>query len=274
MSGTFMDGGGHDQIGHGIQPGHGGGDGFMHDGGHHHQGGHTGGEGINIASLLGLTQHHQHGFIAHILGLDHNVHNGHSIGSHAPIGSPSQMPFWAAALQAIKPSTFFQGITVTANFWMAMMFLGFISWLFVVYWIRHHEPFSNAVLGTGAAQSATASYDRKIMAQMNEACPFRTSRDGGMTYAPEPLTFAQSASATTASTAATPPSSVYPQPAQLSPTAGSLAAPVMPQMVAAPVPAYLQQQTMPAGSLSSEVPMINVPVYPQTGTKIKTIVSR
>lgn len=248
MSGTFMDGGGHDHIGHGIHPGHGG-DGFMHDGGMHH---HGGGEGINIASLLGLNQHQHHGFLGHLLGLDHNVHHGHGQMGHAPIGNPGQMPFWAAALQAIKPGTFFQGINISANFWLAMMFLGFISWLFVVYWIRHHEPFANQVLGTGAAQSATANYDRRMMAEIREAIPINNSAQGETIYVPDPGSFAQS-----------PPNGAT----------NTASVPQMTQMTGPP-PIYGSPPAMPPSAISGAAPMVNVPVYAQSGTKLRTLVTR
>ena len=270
MSGTFMDGGGHDQIGHGIQPGHGG-DGFMHDGGMHH---HGGGEGINIASLLGLNQHHHNGFIAHLLGLDHNVHHGHAHMGQAPIGNPAQMPFWPAALQALKPSTFFQGINITANFWLAVMFLGFIAWLFVVYWIRHHEPFSNAVLGTGAAQSATANYDRRMMAEIREAIPINNSARGETIYVPDPGSFAQLPPGTADATAVQPPA-MYTADSAMSTSS-------MPQAAMMPIPTTTMPQMSappaiygsPPAMIGGAVPMVNVPVYAQSGTKIRTLVTR
>jgi hypothetical protein len=244
---------------------------------------HGGGEGINIASLLGLNQHHHNGFIAHLLGLDHNVHHGHSQMGHAPIGNPAQMPFWAAALQALKPSTFFQGINISANFWLAVMFLGFIGWLFVVYWIRHHEPFSNAVLGTGAAQSATANYDRRMMAEIRDAIPINNSAQGETIYVPDPGSFAQLPPGGTAN--ATPPSAIYPADTAMSNSS------IVPQAAMMPVnanaaPAAMPLTPMPQMSapsafygsppvmMNGAAPMVNVPIYAQSGTKIRTLVAR
>ena len=155
MSGTFMDGGGNGDSG-GGQPMHTGGDSYVDGGGHdhHHGDGFMGGDGhehqgASLASILGLSSQQQHNFIAHLLGLDHDTHVG--LGG----GQPSQIPYWAVAMQGLKVSHFFEGFSIQPSLWMLIMFSTFITWLFCISWIRHHEPIANAAIGTGAAMSAS-----------------------------------------------------------------------------------------------------------------------
>ena len=155
MSGTFMDGGGNGDSG-GGQPMHSGGDSYVDGGGHdhHHGDGFMGGDGhdhqgASLASILGLSSQQQHNFIAHLLGLDHDTHVG--LGG----GQPSQIPYWAVAMQGLKVSHFFEGFSIQPSLWMLIMFSTFITWLFCISWIRHHEPIANAAIGTGAAMSAS-----------------------------------------------------------------------------------------------------------------------
>ncbi len=205
MSGTFMDGGGHDHGGH--QSGHGsGGDGggYM-DGGHDHGGhahsthGHSGDGGGFLNHLLGYnnqtTGHHS--FLSHLLGLDHDAHHGHGGadgGHHGGEGQPSQTPIWTSALQGLKLSHALEGISISVNGWFFMFFMACIGWLFVVYWIRHHEPFADAVLGKGAAKYQTAAADRRIIDNCRDATPLRTSITQGM-FAPMPQQFHDPAAA-------------------------------------------------------------------------------
>lgn len=160
MSGVFMDGGSHDGGGH-------------EHGGHDH-GGHD-------------HSHHgaKHNFISHLLGLDKEAHmhehGGHEQGQGQP---PSQSSIWTSALQGIKLTDALRGIQVTPNFLWLMLFLGFFGWLFVVYWIRHHEPLANQVLGTGTAHSSTGHDDRRMIAGIREAYPLRTAGNTGTVYVP------------------------------------------------------------------------------------------
>lgn len=261
MSGTFMDGGGHD-AGHGMHMSHGAEGGFNNGPGHH------GNQGA-FGAALGHGNHNG-GFLSHLLGLDHDA-GMHSSHAHAPVthgASPSQSPVWSSAMQGIKFTDIFQGIKLTANFWLAVMFLAFIGWLFVIYWIRHHEPLANSVIGTGAALSPTAEFDRKMMAHTSSAIPMRTSPTMGSVYTPLPEGQQGAPQADLA--------------AMTSPGAVAAAAP--PQMM--PVPVMSSVSMMPVGSPqnpafipsnfspSETAPSINVPIYEQSGTRLKTIVGR
>jgi hypothetical protein len=88
----------------------------------------------------------------------------------------------------MKLSDVLQGINVTPNFLFLLLFLGFTAWLGVVYWVRHHEPLANHVLGTGngAAQSASAIADRRLVAGIKKTLPIRTSHETGEFYVPIP----------------------------------------------------------------------------------------
>ncbi|CAN5735938.1 hypothetical protein BH10CYA1_BH10CYA1_34240 [soil metagenome] len=212
MSGVFMDGGSGGDGGGGGGGHHsshgGGGDGgsFMdgggHDHGHHghatHSGGGDGGNFLNhVLGYNNNTGHHS--FLSHLLGLDHDAHHhgghgdgghdhGHD-GSHGDGGqNPSQTPIWTSALQGMKLSHALEGIKVSINVWFFFFYMMCIFWLFLVYWIRHHEPLANGVLGRGAAKYETAAADRRIIDNCRDATPIRTSQNQAC-YAPMPAEF-------------------------------------------------------------------------------------
>lgn len=88
-------------------------------------------------------------------------------------------------VKGVKFSDMLQGINVTPNFMLAMLFLGFTAWLFVIYWIRHNEPLANQVLGTPQACAPTAHEDRKIVNGLKHALPIRTSHRTGNFFTPD-----------------------------------------------------------------------------------------
>jgi hypothetical protein len=87
--------------------------------------------------------------------------------------------------QNMKLSHFFHGIHVSTNFSILMAFLFFLGWLFVVYWVRHNEPFADQVLGT-VPQSITSAVDRRLVDGIKQAFPIRLSSDTGAIYEPLP----------------------------------------------------------------------------------------
>lgn len=213
MSGVFMDGGsggdgGGGGYGHHSSGGDGGAfmDGGGHDHGHHghamHGGGGDGGNFLN--HVLGYNNNNgHHSFLSHLLGLDHDAHHhgGHGDGGHGDGGhdgghgghgdggqNPSQTPIWTSALQGMKLSHALEGIKISINVWFFFFYVACISWLFVIYWLRHHEPLANAVLGRGAAKYETAAADRRIIDNCRDATPLRTSQTQAM-YAPMPAEF-------------------------------------------------------------------------------------
>lgn len=161
--------------------------GQQHHGGHgghavHSPGGGDGGFG-NFLDMGGGDGHH-HNFLSHLLGLDHDAHSHHGGHAGAEGLAPSQSTGWNSALQSLKLSDALQGINVTPNFLFILLFLGFFSWLFVIYWVRHHEPLANSVLGVAAARSATAAEDRRLIAGTKYAFPTRTCPSMGDIYVP------------------------------------------------------------------------------------------
>src|SRR5215471_18994466 len=91
-----------------------------HGGGHHgHMHAGHGGDGMGATQQIGITHgQHQHGFLAHLLGLDHDSHGHHGHGHAQHQGVPQDKTpqgsiSWASPLQALKLSDVFQGINVT-----------------------------------------------------------------------------------------------------------------------------------------------------------------
>jgi hypothetical protein len=116
-------------------------------------------------------------FMSHLLGLDHE---------------PSNAKGQAGTAQArtIKFSDLFHGIKLTPNFMFFLLFLGFFLWLFVIYWVRHHEPLADQVLGTPKVDPRSAQTDRRLVEGMKAAVPVRTSASSGEVFVPNspPLT--------------------------------------------------------------------------------------
>lgn len=77
---------------------------------------------------------------------------------------------------------------MSVNAWFFLFYVMCIFWLFIVYWIRHHEPLANSVLGRGAAKYETAAADRRIIDNCRDATPIRTSQSQAY-YAPMPNQF-------------------------------------------------------------------------------------
>jgi hypothetical protein len=151
-------------------------------GGHLHAG--HGGDGQGLSHSLGLNHgHHNHSFLSHLLGLDHEHHGEHGHQAHHQ-SSPGPGN-WAGSLQAIKLTDIFQGINVTPNTMFLLLFAGFTAWLGVIYWVRHHEPYANQVLGNKGGYSSTAHADRQLVAGIRHAMPIRTGSTMGMVYVPK-----------------------------------------------------------------------------------------
>ncbi|HEY9789385.1 MAG TPA: hypothetical protein V6D22_03230 [Candidatus Obscuribacterales bacterium] len=255
----------------------------MSEAGQHHQHGHggqamhspgSGGDGQSLGQLLGLGGDGgapQHNFLSHLLGLDHDAHvHG---GGHGDMGgAPSQSAGWNSALQSVKLSDALEGIRVTPNMLFICMFCCFIAWLGVIYWVRHHEPLANSVLGTAAAHCATSAADRQILAGTKYAFPTRTCEEMGDIYVPSPApALAGSAEA-------------HPDHSRLAFSAVPLPAPP------APAPPFPEPKPVPlAGNTAFSQPGSYMPVFSQqrvqsnaffvpepesAGTRLKMIVNR
>lgn len=124
--------------------------------------------------------------LSQLLGIDPQQANGKaqkSAGTPRPGPMPSAHAT-ASAIQGVKLSTALKGLNITSNFMWLVLFVGFFLWLFVVYWIRHHEPFANHVLGPAASHSSTGRDDRIMLEGMRNAMPVRISKDTGFVYVP------------------------------------------------------------------------------------------
>jgi hypothetical protein len=148
--------------------------------GGHDQSSHTGKPSERQQGESG--QPHLHGFLAHLFGLDHDHGHdghGHSTGAHAHFPRSS---IWVSALKGMKLSHLFEGLHFTTNCWQIVLFLGFIAYLFVIYWIRHHDPLASEVMGNRVMQGDVA--DQRIVDATKVAIPIKSSYDTGSIYVP------------------------------------------------------------------------------------------
>ena len=170
--GTFMDGGGHDSGG---MPLHTSGDSNFMPG---PNGDQAFGDGSALGNILSNSTQNQQGFLAHLLGLDHDggAHAGHSPAHGTPAGHVSSSAIWSSTLQSLKFSDFTHGLVFTPAIGMLCLFAGFVGWLFVLYGIRHNESLANAVIGVGPPSQGVGAYtDRRIANRMREAMPIKTA---------------------------------------------------------------------------------------------------
>jgi len=112
-------------------------------------------------------------FMSHLLGLDHE-----------PSSNPKGQGAAKAQARTIKFSDLFQGIKLTPNFMFFLLFLSFFLWLFVIYWVRHHEPLADQVLGSPKADPRASQTDRRLVEGMKAAVPVQTSPNSGQVYVP------------------------------------------------------------------------------------------
>jgi hypothetical protein len=167
----------------------------------------------------------------------------------------------------MKLSDVFQGINVTPNTMFFMLFMGFFLWLYVIYFIRHHEPLANQVIGTGAGYSATAAADRNLVAGIRHAVPIRTGPGTGSVYVPIP----GEASAANLSQSPIPGSAGVtnaPYSPVSSPVASFGSATPAPSPYAAPVLAPY------AGSEVTTMRAYHLPIRGADGLRLKTVVNR
>ena len=118
----------------------------------------------------GFDHGHDHG--------DHGHDHGHDMGGH-----PDQSPIWSQAMQGLKLNDFISSIKITPNHLLLFMFMGFTGWLGVIYWIRHHEPMANHLLGSGPAYPGS-HVDRLLLDGAREALPVKTTPGSGRVYTP------------------------------------------------------------------------------------------
>ncbi len=130
------------------------------NGGSHHAGNHHSGHSVHSASQSG---HHN-------LNIG-NLSNGNMLGGN--------YQYWNLA-------NFMEGLKVNTGIRFAVLFIAFAGWLYVIYWIRHHEPFINQMIGTQTSLAPTAAQDKSMVAAIRNVFPWRTSPSMGELYVPSP----------------------------------------------------------------------------------------
>jgi hypothetical protein len=76
------------------------------------------------------------------------------------------------------------GLRISNGVRFAILFIAFFGWLYVVYWLRHHEPPLNQSADMSSVPSSSAKQDGSMMASIRNAFPFKTSEDSGKLYVP------------------------------------------------------------------------------------------
>lgn len=140
----------------------------------------------NPQTLQGGIQANAQNLVSQLMGLNQDPGvQGKFAGTPLP-NAPAKKSNFASVARRVKLSDAFQGINVTPNFLFLLLFIGLTAWLWVVYFVRHNEPLANDVLGVGAAHSATAEADRRLVAGIKKTLPIRTSHTTGDFYVPIP----------------------------------------------------------------------------------------
>ena len=118
--------------------------------------------------------------------VDSTTHDSHSEQA-VHNGDIAHTGIMGAEADGISWSTVFEGLKISTGIRFFIVFAAFVSWLYVIYWIRHHEPFSDQVIGMSSPKSSTADADRFLVAGIKRVFPFQTPATlTGSFYAPIP----------------------------------------------------------------------------------------
>ncbi len=79
-----------------------------------------------------------------------------------------------------------EGLKMNHGIRFAILFIAFAGWLYIVYWIRHHDPLKTQAIGVSTVAAPTASQDKSIVSSVRNAFPLKTSQDFGSLYVPSP----------------------------------------------------------------------------------------
>jgi len=127
--------------------------------------------------------------VLQLLGNDTHNHNDglnlHAHGQHHQRRIPSQFSIWMTALQHMRLSKALEGIHVSNNAGLLILFLGMGIWLFVVYAVRHHDPLAKQITtGANKALSVRRQIDERVVSSMRGALPVHMSSDAGTIFVP------------------------------------------------------------------------------------------
>lgn len=208
-------------------------------------------------------------FFAHLLGLDHELPQSKTAVLSSRVSVSEQEPA-QSAFKGLKLSDLFQGIKLTPNFMFFLLFFGFFLWIFVIYWVRHNEPFANQVLGTPKADSKKAAADRRIVAGIKNAFPVQTSATTGEVYVPG-VPSAQPSSQQHHSLYGAPCGTQLPNLSAV-PEAGHPVSPVHPQVPVHVMPPVINHPVTSPLHVGQGSYLVGV--QGGSGTRVKTIVSR
>jgi hypothetical protein len=100
--------------------------------------------------------------------------------------APSQFTIWTSALKHMKFSKAFDGVGLNNSTGMLCMFLFFLAWLFVVYTIRHHDPFAKQIIvnTAGKVLSPHRQLDNRVVSGVKTALPVRMTPETGTIFVP------------------------------------------------------------------------------------------
>lgn len=213
--------------------------------------------------------------VSQLMGLNQDPAQSTYAGTPFP-NVPAKKSNFASIARRVKLSDAFQGINVTPNFLFLLLFVGFTAWLWVVYFVRHHEPLANDVLGVGAAHSATAEADRRLVAGIKKTLPIRTSHTSGDFYVPIPQGEGRFAASGDFG---------YPRSYEHPVGSAGMSMPLPPSPVPAPSPippeptplsaTYSPYAAAPAQAIApTQHHAYLVPVQATAGTRVKMIVNR
>ncbi len=134
---------------------------------HSGSGGHSGHSGGHSSHAV----HHDAGQSGHPSHHFGNLSNDNMLGGN--------FQYWNLA-------NFMEGLRINTGIRFAILFIAFAGWLYVIYWVRHHEPFVNQMIGTHSYLAPTAPQDKSIVAAIKKVFPLKTSENMGTLYVPSP----------------------------------------------------------------------------------------
>lgn len=119
-------------------------------------------------------------------GSSHSEGGGESHIYHDGAGDLLNYNLLGGDIQYYNFQNLIEGLRINNGIRFSILFIAFFGWLYIVYWLRHHEPLKHQAIGMSTVSTVTTPQDKSIIASIKNCFPLKTSADFGTLYVPTP----------------------------------------------------------------------------------------
>lgn len=119
-------------------------------------------------------------------GGDHSHGSGESHIYHDSAGDLLNYNLLGGDIQYYNFQNLTEGLRISNGIRFSVLFIAFAGWLYIVYFLRHHEPLKHQAIGMSSVSTVTTPQDKSIVASIKNCFPLKTSADFGTLYVPTP----------------------------------------------------------------------------------------